>query len=106
MLRQMLLAAAVKSLRRDSSTPPLGVTKRAAQVRKEFASKALCRSSRGGLDAGMSCVVFRNGRFGANLAELARVAELVDAHGSGPCVRKDVGVQVPLRAHEAPGVYA
>ena len=33
-----------------------------------------------------------------NLAGLARVAELVDAHGSGPCVGNDVGVQVPPRA--------
>src|SRR5690606_2008456 len=30
----------------------------------------------------------------------ARVAELADAHGSGPCVRKDVGVQVPPRAQQ------
>ena len=35
----------------------------------------------------------------ANLAGLhARVAEQADAHGSGPCVRKDVGVQLPPRA--------
>lgn|GEM_PF-3111778 len=29
---------------------------------------------------------------------LARVAELADAHGSGPCAREGVGVQVPPRA--------
>ena len=29
---------------------------------------------------------------------VAAVAELADAHGSGPCVRKDVGVQVPSAA--------
>ena len=35
----------------------------------------------------------------ANLGPLhARVAEQADAHGSGPCVRKDVGVQLPPRA--------
>ena len=28
----------------------------------------------------------------------AAMAELADAHGSGPCVRKDVGVQVPSAA--------
>ena len=28
----------------------------------------------------------------------ARMAELVDAHGSGPCVRKDVLVQLQFRA--------
>ena len=32
----------------------------------------------------------------------ARVAELADAHGSGPCARKGVGVQVPPRAHFTP----
>jgi len=39
------------------------------------------------------------------LAEKARVAELVDAYGSGPYVRKDVGVQLSPLAHPAtPGV--
>jgi hypothetical protein len=28
----------------------------------------------------------------------AEVAELADAHGSGPCIRKDVGVRVPSSA--------
>jgi hypothetical protein len=29
---------------------------------------------------------------------LAEVAELADAHGSGPCTRKGVGVRVPSSA--------
>jgi hypothetical protein len=29
----------------------------------------------------------------------AEVAELADAHGSGPCTRKGVGVRVPSSAH-------
>ncbi len=29
---------------------------------------------------------------------VARVAEQADAHGSGPCARKGVGVQLPPRA--------
>ena len=31
------------------------------------------------------------------LADSGRMAELADALGSGPSVRKDMGVQVPLR---------
>lgn len=34
----------------------------------------------------------------AGRESLARVAELADAHGSGPCAREGVGVQVPPRA--------
>ena len=30
--------------------------------------------------------------------DCAEVAELADAHGSGPCIRKDVGVRVPSSA--------
>jgi hypothetical protein len=36
---------------------------------------------------------------GLSLAHLlAEVAELADAHGSGPCTRKGVGVRVPSSA--------
>ena len=34
--------------------------------------------------------------------KFAAVAELADAHGSGPCIRKDVGVQVPSAAGKRP----
>src|SRR6476620_7407045 len=35
---------------------------------------------------------------GDNLVGVARASgEMADAHGSGPCVRKDVGVQLPPR---------
>src|SRR5699024_11865077 len=36
----------------------------------------------------------------AFIANNARVAELADAHGSGPCARKGVGVQLPPRAQQ------
>src|SRR5579871_3949502 len=34
----------------------------------------------------------------AHCSPLAEVAELADAHGSGPCTRKGVGVRVPSSA--------
>src|SRR5579871_1403233 len=34
----------------------------------------------------------------------AEVAELADAHGSGPCTRKGVGVRVPSSAPEFSGI--
>ena len=37
-----------------------------------------------------------------NLAKSARVAKLADAHGSGPCAREGMGVQVPPRAPLSP----
>ena len=37
------------------------------------------------------------------LVAAAEVAELADAHGSGPCTRKGVGVRVPS---SAPSLYA
>ena len=46
-------------------------------------------------------------RIAAELAEeagfvsRAEVAELADAHGSGPCTRKGVGVRVPSSAPKA-----
>jgi hypothetical protein len=33
------------------------------------------------------------------------MAELVDAHVSGACVRKDVGVRLPLSAHKEAALY-
>jgi hypothetical protein len=44
-------------------------------------------------------VYFPSQRRAAGLAHLlAEVAELADAHGSGPCTRKGVGVRVPSSA--------
>ena len=36
---------------------------------------------------------------------VARVAEQADAHGSGPCARKGVGVQLPPRAQQRGSSY-
>src|SRR5579871_3302680 len=40
----------------------------------------------------------------AHCSPLAEVAELADAHGSGPCTRKGVGVRVPSSAPEFSGI--
>src|SRR5215469_16101716 len=40
----------------------------------------------------------RNGFRSDSFASRAEVAELADAHGSGPCTRKGVGVRVPSSA--------
>ncbi len=42
------------------------------------------------------CTASHNGRHAEK--SLAEVAELADAHGSGPCTRKGVGVRVPSSA--------
>ena len=43
--------------------------------------------------------LFLQGGFGrTDQYSLAEVAELADAHGSGPCTRKGVGVRVPSSA--------
>jgi hypothetical protein len=43
--------------------------------------------------------IFLQGGLGRRTTQsLAEVAELADAHGSGPCTRKGVGVRVPSSA--------
>jgi hypothetical protein len=42
----------------------------------------------------------RKRRFLSGASFNAEVAELADAHGSGPCTRKGVGVRVPSSAPE------
>ena len=49
-------------------------------------------------DAKFLCIVWKSVNFYLLFFNIfARVAELVDAHGSGPCVRKNVLVQLQSR---------